>query len=117
MVFGPSTEGADAVDDLVDWGVAVVGLLLLGESISVLWLCTSECDAYHILQGGFVGRLFDLYGPRPLMLAGSACYVMSIMLTSICVKYYQYLLVQGLLFGLGVGLMCVFLISSTLEFS
>ena len=29
------------------------------------------------------------------------------MITSICKAYYQYILVQGVLFGLGVGMVCV----------
>jgi len=57
-----------------------------------------------------VGRCFDRYGPRPLLVTGTVIYVSSVMMTSLCKSYYQYLLAQGVLFGLGVGLMCVFLI-------
>lgn len=39
-------------------------------------------------------------------MTGTAVYVLSIMMTSLCKSYYQYLLAQGLLFGLGIGLMC-----------
>lgn len=51
--------------------------------------------------------MFDAYGPRVLMLPGTAILGFSIMVTSICETYYQYLLAQGVLFGLGVGLLCV----------
>jgi len=61
-------------------------------------------------QGAIVGRCFDRYGPRPLLVTGAVIYVSSVMMTSLCKSYYQYLLAQGALFGLGVGLMCVFLI-------
>ena len=59
-----------------------------------------------------MGRCFDRYGPRPLLATGAVVYVSSVMMTSLCESYYQYLLAQGILFGLGVGLMCVFLIQS-----
>ncbi len=59
------------------------------------------------MQGGFVGRFFDAYGPRILMIPGTAVLVFSIMITSICKDYYQYILGQGILFGLGVGLLYV----------
>ena len=56
-------------------------------------------------QGGPIGRLFDSFGPRVLMIPGTFILVLSIMLTSICKQYYQYILCQGILFGLGVGLL------------
>ena len=61
-------------------------------------------------QGAIVGRYFDHYGPRPLLVTGTVIYVSSVMMTSLCKSYYHYLLAQGALFGLGVGLMCAFLI-------
>lgn len=56
-------------------------------------------------SGGFVGRFFDEYGPRVLMIPGTLVLVVSIMITSICQEYYQYVLAQGVLFGLGVGML------------
>lgn len=41
------------------------------------------------------------------MTAGSVIFVASLMLTSISTRYYQYLLFQGVFFGLGVGLLYV----------
>lgn len=49
--------------------------------------------------------MFDLYGPRILMAAGSLLYILSLVLTSISTQFYQYILAQGILFGLGVGLL------------
>lgn len=60
-----------------------------------------------ILKGGPIGRAFDLYGPRPIMTLGTATLVFSVMMTSISKQYYQYILSQGILFGLGVGMMSV----------
>ena len=59
------------------------------------------------MKGGFIGRIFDAHGPRILMIPGTAVLVFSVMITSICKAYYQYILVQGVLFGLGVGMVCV----------
>ena len=61
------------------------------------------CNATQ--QGYPIGRLFDMYGPTHLMTLGTAFYFASIMLTSVCEQYYQYVLAQGILFGLGVGLL------------
>ncbi|KAI0076206.1 MFS general substrate transporter [Panus rudis PR-1116 ss-1] len=55
--------------------------------------------------GGIVGRIFDAYGPRILMIPGAIILTVGTMLTSICTKYYQYMLCQGVLFGLGIGLL------------
>ncbi|KAF9476184.1 MFS general substrate transporter [Pholiota conissans] len=56
-------------------------------------------------SGAPIGRLFDAYGPKWLMLAGTICYIASMVLTSFCKAYYQYILCQGVLFGLSVGLL------------
>lgn len=56
-------------------------------------------------QGGFIGRIFDEHGPRMLMIAGTVVLTISVMLISVCTQYYQYILCQGVLFGIGVGLL------------
>lgn len=61
-------------------------------------------------KGAAVGWCFDRYGPRPILVAGTTIYVSSVMMISLCESYYQYLLAQGVLFGIGVGLMYVFLV-------
>ena len=42
------------------------------------------------------------------MVAGTLCYLVSILATSFSVHYYQYVLSQGILFGLSVGLLCAY---------
>ena len=56
-------------------------------------------------QGGFIGRVFDVYGPRIIMALGTAIYVLSIILTSVARNYCDYLIAQGVLSGLGVGML------------
>ncbi|KAI0350163.1 MFS general substrate transporter [Trametes cingulata] len=56
-------------------------------------------------SGGFLGRIFDACGPRVVLIPGSMILVVSTMLTSVCTKYYQFLLVQGLLTGLSYGML------------
>lgn len=60
-----------------------------------------------LFQGGPIGCAFDAYGPTPLLCSGSVILVASLVLTSVSIQYYQYLLTQGILFGLGVAMMCV----------
>ena len=59
-------------------------------------------------QGAPIGRMFDAHGPTGLMIAGTLCCLISTMTTSVCKEYYQYILSQGILFGLGVGLLYVY---------
>ncbi|KAH6907656.1 major facilitator superfamily domain-containing protein [Coprinopsis sp. MPI-PUGE-AT-0042] len=60
---------------------------------------------FFFFTGGFIGRAFDSYGPRVLMLSGTFFYALSVVTTSMSVKYWHYMLSQGLLFGLAVGLL------------
>ncbi|KAI0629936.1 MFS general substrate transporter [Trametes polyzona] len=56
-------------------------------------------------SGGILGRIFDAYGPHVVLIPGSILLVVATMLTSVCMKYYQFLLVQGLLTGLSYGML------------
>ncbi|EWC43776.1 hypothetical protein DRE_07341 [Drechslerella stenobrocha 248] len=54
-------------------------------------------------SGLFAGSIFDRYGARVIIVPASVALVVSVMLTSICKEYYQFLLCQGILGGLGQG--------------
>ena len=51
--------------------------------------------------------MFDVYGPRVIMALGTAIYVTSMLLMSAAGSYRDYLLAQGVLSGLGVGMLYV----------
>ncbi|KAH9432966.1 hypothetical protein MCOR27_000032 [Pyricularia oryzae] len=55
--------------------------------------------------GLYVGPIFDKYGPRYLILVGSACHVASMMLLSICTTYWHFMLAFGILNGVGSSLL------------
>ncbi|PFH53268.1 hypothetical protein AMATHDRAFT_137721 [Amanita thiersii Skay4041] len=60
---------------------------------------------FFFFSGGFIGRLFDLYGPCGLMTCGTVLYLLSAVFTSLSTKYYHFALSQGILFGISVGLL------------
>ncbi|KAH8880176.1 major facilitator superfamily transporter [Thozetella sp. PMI_491] len=55
--------------------------------------------------GIYVGPLFDRYGPRWLILAGTVCTVTGLMLLSVSFEYWHFLLAFGLLSGTGTALL------------
>ncbi|KAF8192335.1 MFS general substrate transporter [Mycena galopus ATCC 62051] len=74
------------------------------EPSTIAWIGSLQLWVFFF-SGGPIGQLFDAYGPQWMMFTGSILYVFSIMMTSISTQYYQYLLAQGVLFGLGVGML------------
>ncbi|EKM49893.1 uncharacterized protein PHACADRAFT_265647 [Phanerochaete carnosa HHB-10118-sp] len=71
---------------------------------TISWIGSLQLWVFFF-SGGFVGRFFDVYGPRVIMIPGTLVLVVSIMITSVCQRYYEYILAQGILFGLGVGML------------
>ncbi|KAI1114045.1 major facilitator superfamily domain-containing protein [Nemania sp. NC0429] len=55
--------------------------------------------------GVYIGPLFDKYGPRWLIGPGSLAVVASIMITSVCTKYWHFILAFGVLGGIGSSLL------------
>ncbi|KAI0738847.1 major facilitator superfamily domain-containing protein [Daedaleopsis nitida] len=70
---------------------------------TIAWIGSLQLWIFFF-SGGFIGRVFDAYGPRVIMIPGTVVLVFSIMMTSLSSQYYQYILAQGVLFGLGVGM-------------
>ena len=67
-------------------------------------LLQSEEDAkISWVQGPVVGKLFDKYGPRYLIIVGTFLHVFGLMMASISTQYYQLLLSQGVCSAIGVA--------------
>ncbi|PWY67864.1 MFS general substrate transporter [Aspergillus eucalypticola CBS 122712] len=73
--------------------------LLAGTSSSkIAWI--GSLQIFLLFIGGLVvGPLYDKVGATKLLVPGSVVYVVALMLTSVCKKYYQLILAQGILFG------------------
>ncbi|KAF2863018.1 MFS general substrate transporter [Piedraia hortae CBS 480.64] len=58
------------------------------------------------------GPVFDRGNPRVLVLIGSTCVVLGVMMTSLCHEYWQLILAQGALVGVGGG--CLFITATSI---
>ncbi|GLA14127.1 hypothetical protein AnigIFM62618_011548 [Aspergillus niger] len=56
------------------------------------------------ITGPFVGRLFDAYGPRWLLLIGSLLHVFGLLMASFASRYYQFILSQSICSPLGASM-------------
>ncbi|KAI0109240.1 major facilitator superfamily domain-containing protein [Nemania sp. FL0031] len=52
-------------------------------------------------SNAIMGRLFDSYGPRWILVAGTIVYSFGLMVTSLSTQYYQFILSQGIVLALG----------------
>ncbi len=57
------------------------------------------------LSGVLVGPAFDKWGARKLMLSGTFLCLVAFISCSFATRFYQFLLAQGFLFGLGCALL------------
>ncbi|KAL4862044.1 hypothetical protein BDV12DRAFT_50217 [Aspergillus spectabilis] len=70
------------------------------DTSTITWITSLEY--FMMFFGGpFVGVLFDNFGPRWILLAGSFFHVFGLMMISISSKYYQFLLAQGICSPIG----------------
>ncbi|KAH8896776.1 MFS general substrate transporter [Thozetella sp. PMI_491] len=58
---------------------------------------------FMMAMGPVVGKLFDTYGPRWLIIGGTFLHVFGLMMASISTQYYQFLLSQGVCSAIGVA--------------
>ncbi|KAI1935049.1 hypothetical protein LOZ12_005629 [Ophidiomyces ophidiicola] len=67
---------------------------------SISWILSLE--PFALFAAGIVlGRVFDSYGPKWLLLIGTFLHVFGLMMTSVSTSYYQFLLAQGICSPLG----------------
>jgi MFS family permease len=78
-------------------------VLLKGYSASAVAWIPSLQIFFAYLTNPLSGRLYDLYGPRYLVLGGSILQVFGLMMTSLSTKYYQILLAQGICTSIGMS--------------
>jgi MFS family permease len=72
-------------------------------SDAVGWL--GGVQQFLFLAGGLVtGRLLDARGPHFCIVPGSILLTASLFITSVCTKYYHFMLGQSMLFGVGAAL-------------
>lgn len=70
---------------------------------SISWIGTIQ-NFLTFFIGAFSGRLLDAGLFLPTLLIGVSLQVIGIFMTSLCTKYWQLLLAQGILNGVGGGL-------------
>jgi nitrate/nitrite transporter NarK len=56
------------------------------------------------LQGPVIGKTYDNYGPRYILLVGTFLHVFGLMMTSLATKYYQFILAQGICSPIGASM-------------
>ncbi|KAF4625076.1 hypothetical protein G7Y89_g13092 [Cudoniella acicularis] len=69
----------------------------IGWIFSLYTFLTFDCGIY-------IGPIFDVYGPRWLVLPGSMCMVAAMFLMPECTKYWHFIIVFGILGGIGTSL-------------
>lgn len=66
----------------------------------IAWIPSVE-TCLLFLGAPIFGKIFDSYGPRPLLLAGTFFHVLGLVLLSFCREYYQVFLTQAILSAIG----------------
>lgn len=66
----------------------------------VAWIPSVETFMMYSVAPVY-GKVFDTYGPRPLLYFGSFAHVFGLMMTSLATKYYQFFLAQSVCSALG----------------
>lgn len=61
---------------------------------TVSWITSMEVWGL-VFFGLIFGRVFDVYGPRWMLVIGTVVYIFGLMMTSLCTEYWQFFLAQG----------------------
>lgn len=71
---------------------------------NIAWIGSIQ-SSFLLLTSLFAGPIYDAGYMRSLLFLGSFLTILSIMMTSICVTYWEFVLAQGVAFGIGSGLL------------
>lgn len=71
------------------------GPLAAYSTSTISWITATEVWGM-IFFGLVFGRLFDVYGPRWLLIIGTVVYIFGLMMTSLATEYYQFFLAQSI---------------------
>ncbi|KAF2759552.1 major facilitator superfamily transporter, partial [Pseudovirgaria hyperparasitica] len=78
----------------------------------IAWI--SSLQIFFMMAGGLiVGKFFDNYGPRYLLLLGSFMHVFGLMMTSLATKYYHFILAQAICSAIGASMIFYCSMNST----
>ncbi|KAK9463004.1 major facilitator superfamily domain-containing protein [Lipomyces oligophaga] len=78
---------------------------LASYSQSTIGWITSMESFLMIFPGIIIGPVYDIIGPRPLLILGTAFLFVGTMTTSVCTTYYQFMLAQGICTAIGQALL------------
>ena len=73
-------------------------------SSTIAWIPSLQIFFLFAL-GPVIGILFDIYGPRTLIIIGTLFHVFGLMMASLAKDYYQFILAQGICSAIGVALL------------
>ncbi|RYO87194.1 hypothetical protein DL766_005461 [Monosporascus sp. MC13-8B] len=71
---------------------------------TIAWIPSVE-TCMMFIWGPVVGKLFDSYGPRWLLIVGTLLHVFGLMMVSLCTQYYQFILAQSICSATGASLL------------
>ncbi|OBT60997.1 hypothetical protein VE03_09739 [Pseudogymnoascus sp. 23342-1-I1] len=74
-------------------------------SSTISWIASLQLFIMFV-GGPIIGRFYDNYGPRYIILAGTFFHVFGLMMVSLCEEYYQIVLAQGVCSAIGCS--CLF---------
>ena len=83
------------------------GILKSQTPSQISWIGSIQACLLLIVGGFITGPIFDAGYPRGLVILGSATAVFGMMMTSICKEYWQVVLAQGVVTGIGMGV-CIY---------
>ncbi|KAF4624573.1 hypothetical protein G7Y89_g13599 [Cudoniella acicularis] len=79
------------------------GLLSHETPSNISWIGSVQAFLLLVVGGLISGPIYDAGYLRALVLVGSICNVFGMMMTSICNEYWQVILAQGVVMGIGAG--------------